>query len=317
MNLLADSPQAGHRHPIAVVAERTGLSQHLLRVWERRYGAVIPARGTGGQRVYTDADLERLRLLKAATQGGRTISQVATLSTEALAALVHEDNTARQQREPPGAAVPDLPEVVVQALALARSLDSTALNDTLRRSRAALGLSAFVESIAVPLLRSVGDGWHAGRLTLSQEHLVTSILYDVITESMRSLPKQSGARKLLVTTTAGERHAIGAALVGAAAAVEGWNVLYLGADLPAAEIAIAATSAGVILVAISIVYVENSNATIEEMRTLRSLLPSSIGLIAGGAGATALAAELFAIDVPVQSNLPGLLVELRRSAGTR
>ena len=60
-------------HPIAVAAERTGLTQDVLRVWERRYGAVKPKRGANGQRVYTDADLEQLRLLHAATHAGRSI----------------------------------------------------------------------------------------------------------------------------------------------------------------------------------------------------------------------------------------------------
>src|SRR5215218_3968718 len=79
------------RHPISVVVDRTGLSQHLLRVWERRYGAVEPTRGEGGHRLYSDADIERVRLLHAATRGGRTIGQVARLSADALARMVAED----------------------------------------------------------------------------------------------------------------------------------------------------------------------------------------------------------------------------------
>ena len=55
------------RHPIAVVTERTGLSQDLLRVWERRYRAVSPTRGPGGQRLYSDADIERLQLIQKLT----------------------------------------------------------------------------------------------------------------------------------------------------------------------------------------------------------------------------------------------------------
>ena len=312
MNSLPDAHHAAHRHPIAVVAERTGLSQDLLRVWERRYQAVVPARGPGGQRLYSDADVERLGLLEAATRGGRSISKVAPLSTEALAALVNEDDAARDQRELAGITVPEQADVVVRALALARALDSAALDDALRRSSATLGMPAFVESVAVPLLRRVGEEWHAGRLALAPEHLVTSLLHGVITESMHTFSRQGDARKLLVTTTAGERHAIGAALVGAAAAVEGWNVLYLGVDLPAAEIALAAVSAGVSLVAISIVYVEHRDATIEQLRTLRLRLPAAIGLIAGGSGANALSAELHAIGVHVESTIAGLLVELRR-----
>ena len=70
------------RHPIGVVAERTGLSLDVLRVWERRYGVVAPERDTAGRRVYTDSDVERLRLLSRATAAGRSIGQLAQASTE-------------------------------------------------------------------------------------------------------------------------------------------------------------------------------------------------------------------------------------------
>lgn len=312
MTGLPDSRNSSPRHPISVVTERTGLSQDALRVWERRYGAVVPARGPGGQRLYSDADIERLTLLHSATRAGRSISHVAGLSTADLAALVDEDLAARQRRTAAVVALPEVGDVVDDAMALARALDSASLNDRLRRSVATLGISTFIESVAAPLLRHVGDEWHAGNFTLAQEHLVSSLLHDIVAESMRAFTNQNGAQRLLVTTPAGERHAIGAALVGAAAAVEGWNVLYLGADLPATEIADAAVSGRVRLVAVSIVYVEHREAVIEEMRALRSRLPGTIALIAGGSGASALAGDLATMGVRVESSVDGLLAELRR-----
>src|SRR5918998_2487369 len=85
------------RHPIGVVAERTGLSPDILRVWERRYRAVEPSRAPDGQRAYSDADVERLRLLRLATLAGRSIRQVARLATDELARLVRDDDDARQE----------------------------------------------------------------------------------------------------------------------------------------------------------------------------------------------------------------------------
>src|SRR5918999_1092269 len=81
-------PTSAAVHPIGVVTRRTGLSPDLLRAWEKRYDVVKPARSGGGRRLYSDADIERLRLLYRATLAGRGIGQVATLSTPALAALV-------------------------------------------------------------------------------------------------------------------------------------------------------------------------------------------------------------------------------------
>src|SRR5215218_6409458 len=87
-------PDSDPRHPIGVVAERTGLTPDVLRVWERRYSVVEPSRSAGGQRVYSDADIERLSLLHRATRGGHNISQVATLSQEKLQDLVRDVESA-------------------------------------------------------------------------------------------------------------------------------------------------------------------------------------------------------------------------------
>lgn len=300
------------RHPIAIVAERTGLSQDVLRVWERRYGAVTPKRGPGGQRLYSDADVERLALLHAATRAGRGIGQIAALPTNAIAALVGEDTAARERLAPPAITTTDSGDVVDTALQRARTLDGGSLNEALRRAAARMGMSAFLEAVAAPLLRRVGDEWHAGRLSPAHEHLVTSVLHDIISETMRSFVAPPDAPGVLVTTPAGDRHSIGAALVGAAAAVEGWKVLYLGADLPSAEIAEAARAAAVSVVAVSVVYVEDRDHVLAELRALRSRLPKKIALIAGGSGAATVAAELAAVDIRVSSSVPGLIAELRR-----
>ncbi len=64
-------------HSVRVVARRTGLTPDLLRAWEKRYRVVQPVRSAGGQRNYSDADIERLQLLVKVTAAGRSIGQVA------------------------------------------------------------------------------------------------------------------------------------------------------------------------------------------------------------------------------------------------
>ena len=96
------------RHPIQVVARRTGISADLIRMWEKRYRVVRPGRTSGGRRAYTDADVEKLRLLREATLGGRRISDVAGLSIPELRAMILEDvtTTAARPPSPAGARVP-------------------------------------------------------------------------------------------------------------------------------------------------------------------------------------------------------------------
>ena len=310
----AGSPEhESPRHPIAVVAERTGLSQDVLRVWERRYRAVEPTRTAEGRRVYSDADIARLRLLHAATNAGRSISQVARLSGEALARIVDEDNAARQQRaidNDEGRSADERPDgaeaVVEHALAIAATLDAAELEQILRRTAARFGLTSFIEDVATPLLRKIGELWHAGRATIAQEHLASSIIHDILSEAMRSMARTSGADTVLVATPAGERHAIGAVLIGAAAALDGWHVVYLGADLPAKEIAAAAVATDASVVAMSIVYVPDRDHTLDELRALRARLPASVPVVAGGAGATQLAPELAKAGIRVGARVADL-----------
>ncbi|HEY5062664.1 MAG TPA: MerR family transcriptional regulator [Gemmatimonadaceae bacterium] len=299
-----------------MVSERTGLSQDVLRVWERRYSAVTPERGPGGQRLYSDADIARLNLLHAATRAGRSIGQVAPLSTDAVEALVDEDIAARERRLSRTAPAIAASDALANALALGGALDGAALDELLRRSAALMGVPAFLETVAAPLLRRVGDEWHAGRFTPAQEHLVTSVVHDLVVQSMRAFATQEGAPRLLVTTPVGERHVVGAALVAAAAAADGWNVLYLGADLPADEIANAAVAADARAVAVSVVYVADRELVLAELGALRSRLPGRVTLIAGGTGAGTIGAELAGMGVWVESSIPALLTKLRRTAGS-
>lgn len=75
---------------IGAVAKLTGLTDHTIRVWERRYGTVVAERSASGRRVYSSADVEKLGLLKTLTDQGIAISQIADNSAEELRALARD-----------------------------------------------------------------------------------------------------------------------------------------------------------------------------------------------------------------------------------
>src|SRR5436189_5858151 len=79
-------------HSIKAVALETGLSPHVIRSWEKRYGAVRPHRTDTNRRLYSAKDIERLTLLRNATRVGHSISAVAELPTEALRVLLSRAN---------------------------------------------------------------------------------------------------------------------------------------------------------------------------------------------------------------------------------
>jgi DNA-binding transcriptional MerR regulator/methylmalonyl-CoA mutase cobalamin-binding subunit len=303
------------RHPIGVVSERTGLSPDLLRVWERRYRAVGPSRAPDGQRLYSDTDVERLRLLRLATLAGRSIGQVAQLGTEELTQLVREDEAARQRavRWEERAVPASVGEDVDRALELARAVDAPGLESLLRRTAAALGVPVFLDALVAPLLRRMGEEWEAGRLAVAQEHLATAIVQRVLEGIIHFLVAPHGAPNLLLATLAGDHHKMGALLAATAAAAEGWRVTYLGPDLPAGEIATAAVAAGARVVGVSIVRVVEPERVLTELRTVRTRLPVSVPLLAGGAGAVALAPALDGSGIHVVGDLSDLRAALRRN----
>lgn len=269
-------------------------------------------RGAGGQRLYTEADIQRLRLLRAVTSAGRSIGSVATVPLEELERLAEADAAARRSA-PSGTPAPDAALVVAEAAALVHTLDAAALDARLRRAAALLGMEEFIAHVASPLLERVGNEWHAGTLTPAHEHLASSVLHDIVTETMRSLVPAAGAPRIVVATPGGERHVIGAAAAGAVAALEGWAVVYLGADLPGEDIARAAAESQARIVALSIVHAGAVRGGVRDtLADLRSRLRDEVVLWAGGAAIEPIASELEAVGVKVSTSLAELRAELRR-----
>lgn len=295
------------RHPIRVVADRTGLSLDVLRVWERRYGVVAPERGDDGQRLYSDAEVERLRLLRRAVEGGRSIGRVARLGTEELGELVREDEAARVV---PAPAPREAGGHLERALAAVREMDPARLEAGLRRAMVALSAADFVDRVAAPLLEGIGEEWRSGRIGVAHEHAASAVLRRVLGLMGEAADVPAGAPGVVVATPAGQVHEFGALLAAASATAEGWRVTYLGADLPAEEIAGAARLRGARKVALSLVYPANDPRIPGELRRLRETLPPGVEVVVGGGAAQlhrALLEEIGARWVPGLAEFRALL----------
>jgi DNA-binding transcriptional MerR regulator/methylmalonyl-CoA mutase cobalamin-binding subunit len=299
------------RHPIRVVSLRTGLTPDVLRVWERRYGVVEPQRSEGGQRLYSDADIERLTLLNRATQAGRAIRQVAELGNEELAALLEEDSAARTATAPAPAAAAAGSEYVASGISAVEALDSGQLQFVLGQAVLALGAADFVDQVLGPLLRQIGDRWHDGSLTPAHEHAASIIIKRTLQWMEEILEVPASAPLMLVTTPAGDRHEMGAILVGVVAGTEGWRARQLGPDLPAADIAAAATQSGAAAVAVSSIRDYDSGRLGAELEALRAALGDGVDLLIGGAAAARLSRQIEAMGGRYLSDLNELRQHLR------
>jgi DNA-binding transcriptional MerR regulator/methylmalonyl-CoA mutase cobalamin-binding subunit len=285
-------PSQTPEHPIAVVERRTGVSQHVLRAWERRYRVVEPPRDAAGERLYSDADIERLRLVRELTAGGRRVGQVAALDLAALRELAARD--ASEAVIPPRPASAEAPAArddaeAAEHLAMCRDavdrLDSATAHALLIRAAVALGPRRFVDGVAAPLLRAVGDAWEQGALRPMHEHGMSVAMRRVLSWLVEALPAPTDAPLVVVGTPAGQRHEFGAMLAAVVAAARQWRVVYLGPDLPAAEIAHGARVAGADVVALSVLAPIDARALGREIETLRDALPATTALVFGGAAA--------------------------------
>jgi len=279
-----DSPGQVPRHPIRVVAERTGLSQDVLRAWERRHGAVTPARSEAGQRLYSDADIDRLSLLAAAARAGRPLGRTATLPLEELRRVVAEDAERGAARSTPAS------EFLERAIAAMSDLDPARLQTVLRGAVLALGGPDSLDEVVAPLLRRIGAGWRAGEIGIAHEHAASVVVRRLLGWLAEFVEVSDDARRAVVACLAHERHELGAALATAAAAHAGWRVTYLGPDLPAGEIAAAASRQRADVVGVSIVVPGDVAATRSELQALRGALGPRTLLLAGGGGVPSLGA---------------------------
>jgi DNA-binding transcriptional MerR regulator/methylmalonyl-CoA mutase cobalamin-binding subunit len=307
---------ADQGYPIKVAVKRTGLSPHVIRVWEKRYGAVIPQRTATNRRLYTDADITRLRLLRQATLAGHSIGTIATLPTPDLRKLVAVDQAieppqpARPQPAPGNAAVHTHLETCIAA---AEQLDATELEAALMRARVALSQPVFIEQLIVPLMHRIGDLWREGTFRIVHEHVASAVVRTIL-GSLLTLGASNGhaVPAIVVATPVGQRHEIGALLVASTAASEGWQVTYLGVNLPAEEIAAAAQQKHARAVALSIVHPADDPRLEHELTNLRRFLPSETSLIVGGRASEGYHDTLEAIGAVWLADMPSLRGHLER-----
>jgi DNA-binding transcriptional MerR regulator/methylmalonyl-CoA mutase cobalamin-binding subunit len=267
---------------IKVVSRRTGLSAHVIRIWEKRYGAVEPARTGTNRRLYSEEQIERLGLLREITRAGHSIGLVAKLRTEELRKLAAEASGDKGGGAGAPTKAAGATPLLEECIAGVKTLDSSKLEDALKRAATALGAQGLLQRVIAPLAQTIGELWRDGSITAAHEHFASAVIRIFLGHAAKPFAGVEGAPVLVVATPSGQLHELGALLVGAAASNLGWHVTYLGASLPAAEIAGAARQNRACAVALSLVYPEDDPRLEGELARLRELLPPETVLLTGG-----------------------------------
>ena len=263
---------------ISAVERDTGLSKDTLRVWERRYGFPLPLRDALGERAYSSADVERLRIIRRLMDAGHRPGKVIGLSAEQLQSLAAQPVGTTRGQPSIAAARDDLSRFID----LVKAHDVEALRTGLSQTALRMGLERFVKEISAPLNTMVGEAWACGGLEVFEEHLYTESMQVVLRNAIGTIPSSGQHPRVLLTTFPNEVHGLGLLMAEALLALDGCRCASLGTQTPVWDIVRAASVKPIDIVALSFSACLNANQILDGLTELRAKLPATIEVWAGG-----------------------------------
>ncbi len=292
---------------IRAVTRLAGVSGFTLRAWEKRYGAIQPGRTPTGRRIYSFADVERLKLLARLVARGHSIGTVAGLAQARLARLAEAEDGSAERAETAAAAANDAEAQagadrpaegraqpwVARVLRLLERFELDALSATLTRARLDLRARDFALEVIVPVLAEVGLRVDAGTLSVAQEHALSQVIRAELDRIHVPNPPRfaPGAPIFVEGTPEGDRHEFGALISGCLVSLAGFPDHYLGCSLPAADLAAAARKLGASVVILGMTASRSGPGSADYRRYVRSLirlLPRDVSLWVGGSAASSM-----------------------------
>jgi DNA-binding transcriptional MerR regulator len=219
---------------IKTVSERTGVPRNTLLAWERRYDLVSPDRQGNGYREYTDEDIERIQTIKGLVDQGYKVSEAIRLVHAARAPAPADGPEA----VPPAPAGPSdlLSATRAQVLEALVAFDRTRARRLIDRV-ALVSFETQIEHLWMPMLRELGEGWVAGRTTIAEEHFASEFIREQLIAMLLNLDYgPSDGAAVVCSGFPGDRHEGGLLAVAVRLAMRGRRVVWLGADVPAAQV---------------------------------------------------------------------------------
>jgi len=268
---------------IHAVAEMVGISENLLRAWERRYQVVSPRRSPSGYRGYSRADVELLRRVTQLTREGMAIGDIAAL-LPTLRREVKGAATAPATATPATDAGGQLEGWLEAVLSAARALDQAKVEEVFDQAMATLPPLQVMDGLLMPLQLKVGDLWHKGELTTGQEHLVSYAVRARLTAMLQAAPRQS-RRHAVCACLATEEHDLGLLSAAVRFRHHGFRVTYLGARTPTEQLVEAVEQLKPDVVALSAVVDPGLAELKRALAKVSAVLPRGARLAVGGPGA--------------------------------
>jgi MerR family transcriptional regulator, light-induced transcriptional regulator len=242
---------------------------------------------------------------------GKAISQVAPLDLSALAGLVKSDSSGSGVESLPDDDTPRLARALDECRAAVERIDGPALERALRRAAHQFSVPVLLDHLLVPLLRAIGERWESGELQVIHEHAASVEIHRLLTWIVVSAPIAEDAPLIAVATPSGQQMELGALMVAATAAAEGWRVAWFGPNLPAADIIHGVESRRPAVLAISLVHQTRDAALHRELLSIAEGVAGKAVLLVGGRAAPAHALLMERLGAIVMQDLMPLRSWLR------
>ena len=271
---------------IGELSRRLGVSDHVLRAWERRYGLLRPVRSTGGFRLYSEADLDRVRRMQAHLSQGLS-------AAEAARAAIDEDRPA-----PTGGGTGDLADHeglagAVEALTLSLDeFDEPAAHAVLDRLLSTLTVETVLRDVVLPYLHDLGERWQQGTVSVAQEHFATNVIRGRLASIGRGWGHGHGPRAVLACAP-GELHDLALLAFGIVLNRNGWRIEYFGANTPIDDLIRMAGVKRPDLVVLAATRPERLDGLTEDLTRLARIAPLALA----GAGANRAVADAIGADL--------------------
>jgi DNA-binding transcriptional MerR regulator len=287
--------------PMGAVTRRTGIGEHTLRAWERRFGFPTPIRLASGHRRFSADQVQHLLLIAKALESGYRAGDIVPLPLAELEQLLQNSGVFDRT-----SATSNDEDVISLAFDACRRFDRESLAALLHSEAVVLGLPRFLRERVSPLLDEVGDAWGRGEIEIRHEHFFSEVLEDKLRRLRAPLETAAKGRPVVIASLPNELHGLGLQIAALAIVTAGRSVRVLGPHLPVEEIVQAAKALDASAVGLSVSIFSEPEETAREITAVRERLPDGVALWIGGAGSTTLE------DLPTGVEITASLDDLER-----
>ena len=223
---------------LKVVLRETGLAADTLRAWERRYGLPTPTRTAGGHRLYSQRDIEIIKWLMKRQAEGLSISRAVDMWNEQVSSGA--DPLAESAQAASGSMMPvpyKSPDTTLDTLRNEWIEASLQFSESAAEQTLNQAFSLFpVEAVCIEVLQrgmsEIGERWYENRASVQQEHFASALAMRRLDALLSASPMPTRNQTVLVGCPPNEWHAFTPLLLALLLRRRGFNVIYLGANVP-------------------------------------------------------------------------------------